>query len=160
MVRRPRWPGWRRAFRELIGSSSSNRNLATALALGALVAPTPVLGLHTWMAIGLALACRVNPLAAFAGSNIANPLTMAPLVWLDIVIGARLLGRSAPSWPGREGLWQKLGALYLEAWIGALALGVALAVVIYAGAAFALPRWRRGPQSGSPPSSPASGETS
>jgi uncharacterized protein (DUF2062 family) len=159
MVRRPRWPGWRRAWQELIGSNASNRQLAAAMALGALVAPTPVLGLHTWMAIGLALLCRLNPLAAFVGSNLSNPLTVAPLVWLDILIGARLLGRHAPSWPGREHVWGQLASLYLEAWIGSLALGAALALLVYVAAALALPRLRRA-QSGSSPSSPGSGETS
>ncbi len=159
MVQRPRWPGWRKAFRELIGSDCSNRNLAAALALGALVAPSPVLGLHTWMAVGLALLARVNPLAAFAGSNLSNPVTFLPLVWLDMQVGARLLGRGAPGWPGRERVWEQLGSLYLQAWVGAVALGIVLAALVYGGAALALPRLRRS-HSGSDPSSPTSGETS
>ncbi len=160
MRKSPPWPGWRAALRALAGGGSSNRELALALALGALVAPTPVLGLHTWMAVGLALLLRVNRLAAFAGSNLANPVTMAPLVWADIEIGARLLGRDAPDWPGRGEVWSRLGRLYVEAWVGSLALGLALAALTWTLARLLLPRLRREPQSGSPPSSPGSGEIS
>ena len=159
MRRPPRWPGWRVAWRSLAGADTSDRNLALAFALGALVAPSPVLGLHTWMAIGLAFLCRVNRLAAFAGSNLANPLTMAPLVWLDLEIGARLLGRPAPAWPGRADLWRTLGRLYVEAWVGALATGITFALITYALARLLLPRWRRRAQSGAI-SSPDKGEIS
>ncbi len=139
MSKRPAWPGWRAALRELAGSGHSPGRLAAALALGAAIAPTPVLGLHTWMAIGLALPLRLNPLAAFAGSNLANPLTMAPLVWIDVQVGARLLGRPPPPWPG--GLdWAWLGQRYLEAWVGALGVGAVLAAAVYA---VALPLLRR-----------------
>lgn len=160
MRRPPRWPGWRAAWRDLAGSGGSDRELALAFALGALVAPTPVLGLHTWMAIGLAFLFRVNRLAAFAGSNLANPLTMAPLVWLDIEIGARLLGRDAPAWPGRDEVWARLGRLYLEAWVGSLALGAALALLTWLAARSLLPRWRARRQSASAASPPVSGERS
>ncbi len=160
MPRPPRWPGWRAAWRTLAGGDHSNRNLAAALALGVLVAPTPVLGLHTWMAIGLAFAFRVNRLAAFVGSNVANPLTMVPLVWLDIELGARLLGRPAPAWPGRTEVWAQLGRLYLEAWVGALVVGAAGAVATYVLARLLLPGWRRRAQSAAVASSPVSGDDS
>lgn len=153
MTRRVRWPGWRQAWRELAGTDLSVPNLSAALAVGALVAPTPVLGLHTWMAVGLALLLRLNRLAAFAGSNLANPLTMAPLVWLDVQIGARLLGRPVPPWPGRERLWSWLGELYLEAWLGALVLGPLLAGLTWIAARLLLPRWRRAHPSPPSPSS-------
>jgi uncharacterized protein (DUF2062 family) len=113
--------------------------------LGALIAPTPVLGLHTWMALGLAWLLRVNPLAAFVGSNIANPLTMLPLVWLDVQVGAHLLGRDAPSWPGRDLVWQRLGNLYLEAWVGALVIGPILMIASYGLTEALLKRARRRP---------------
>lgn len=160
MPRPPRWPGWRAAWRTLAGGDHSNPNLAAALALGVLVAPTPVLGLHTWMAIGLAFAFRVNRLAAFVGSNVANPLTMVPLVWLDIELGARLLGRPAPAWPGRTEVWAQLGRLYLEAWVGALVVGAAGAVATYVLARLLLPGWRRRAQSAAVASSPVSGDDS
>ncbi len=160
MPRPPRWPGWRAAWNALAGGDCSNRNLAAALALGVLVAPTPVLGLHTWMAIGLAFLFRVNRLAAFVGSNVANPLTMLPLVWIDIELGARLLGRPAPAWPGRAGVWAQLGQLYLEAWVGALVLGAAGAATTYALARLLLPGRRRPAQSADVASSTDNGDAS
>ncbi len=142
MGERLHWPGWKEACKSLAGSDLSTRNLAAAVALGALVAPTPVLGLHTWMAIGLAFLFRVNRLAAFVGSNLANPLTMAPIVWADIQLGAFLLGRPAPDWrPGKLD-WQWVGDRYLEAWVGALLLGSLLALLSYALATRLLERVR------------------
>jgi uncharacterized protein (DUF2062 family) len=143
MASKMHWPGWQTALKTLAGSDLSTRNLATAVALGALVAPTPVLGLHTWMAIGLAFLFRVNRLAAFIGSNIANPLTMAPLVWADIQIGARLLGRPGPTWKPDDFNWEWVRGLYLEAWAGALVLGMALALLAGGITTLVLNRTRR-----------------
>jgi uncharacterized protein (DUF2062 family) len=128
---RPRWPGWRATWRLLVGTSDSPHRLALAVALGALVAPTPVLGLHTWMAVGLAFLLRVNRLAAFLGSNLANPVTMAPIVWLDVRVGAVLSGREGPLWRPGELDWEMVRDLYLEAWLGAAVLGPLLALVSY-----------------------------
>ena len=136
MSPRPRWPGWREAWRRLVGSDHSPGNLALAVGLGALVAPTPVLGLHTWMAIGLAFVFRVNRLAAFLGSNIANPLTMAPIVWLDVTIGSAGLGRDGPPWQPRELDWELVRRVWTDAWVGAAVLGPALMAVSYV-----LTRW-------------------
>ncbi len=144
MRERLRWPGWKPALKMLAGSDLSTRNLAVAVALGALVAPTPVLGLHTWMAIGLAFVFRVNRLAAFIGSNLANPFTMAPIVWLDIQLGAFLLGRPPPAWTPDRLDWSWVGERYLEAWIGALLLGLVLATISF-GAATVLLNRRRAP---------------
>jgi len=138
-----RWPGWKAALKMLAGSDTSTRNLASALALGAFVAPTPVLGLHTWMAIGLAFLFRVNRLAAFVGSNIANPLTMAPIVWLDITLGNFLLGRPPLDWTPQQLDWQWVKERYLEAWLGALVLGSFLALCMYPLASFLLTRLRK-----------------
>jgi uncharacterized protein (DUF2062 family) len=138
-----RWPGWKAALKMLAGSDTSTRNLASALALGAFVAPSPVLGLHTWMAIGLAFLFRVNRLAAFVGSNIANPLTMAPIVWLDIKVGNFLLGKPSLDWTPDHLDWQWVKERYLEAWLGAVVIGLALAVCMYPLATFLLNRIRR-----------------
>jgi uncharacterized protein (DUF2062 family) len=160
-LNKPKWPGWRRAVRTLAGSDHSTGSLAKAVALGALVAPTPVFGLHTWMAIGLAFLFRVHRLAAFLGSNIANPLTMPFIVWVDVLVGARVLGYPAPRWPGREALWRELGNLYAQAWVGSLVLGPLLMGAAYVGTAWLLGRVRRRPaQTESPGASPGSGEES
>ena len=95
------------------------------------------------MAVGLAFLCRVNRLAAFLGSNIANPLTMAPIVWLDIVVGAFALRRPVPSWPGRDLDWEWVWKLYTEAWVGALILGPLFMAASYFLAAWLLRKARR-----------------
>ena len=72
---------YRRAQR-LRGSVDS---LALGAALGAAIATTPTMPLHTFITIGLALLLRINVVAAIlAGTLISNPLPIVPqyyLVW-------------------------------------------------------------------------------
>ncbi len=60
-------------------------SLALGAALGAAVATTPTMPLHTFITIAVALALRVNVFTALlAGTIISNPLTIIPqyfLVW-------------------------------------------------------------------------------
>ncbi|MCI5122050.1 MAG: DUF2062 domain-containing protein [Candidatus Electrothrix sp. AUS4] len=85
-------------FIRLQGSPSS---LALGSALGASIAVTPTLPLHTLCIVGVTLLLRVNTLAALlAGTVVSNPLTFAAQYYLSWKIGSILL-------PGRLD-WQQL----------------------------------------------------
>ncbi|MCI5123527.1 MAG: DUF2062 domain-containing protein [Candidatus Electrothrix sp. AR5] len=85
-------------FIRLQGSPSS---LAIGSALGASIAVTPTLPLHTICIIGVTLLLRVNTLAALlAGTIVSNPLTFAGQYYLSWKIGSILL-------PGRLD-WEQL----------------------------------------------------
>ncbi|WP_446011996.1 DUF2062 domain-containing protein [Candidatus Electrothrix sp.] len=76
-------------FIRLQGSPSS---LAMGSALGASIAITPTLPLHTICIITVTLLLRVNTLAALlAGTIISNPLTFAAQYYLSWKIGSILL---------------------------------------------------------------------
>ncbi len=76
-------------FLRLQGSPSS---LAIGSALGASIAVTPTLPLHTICIISVTLLFRVNTLAALmAGTIISNPLTFAAQYYLSWKIGSILL---------------------------------------------------------------------
>lgn len=119
------------ALRNLAGSDLSNHNLALALALGVFIAPTPIVGIHTWMALGLAFLFRVNRVAAFVGSNASNPLSLIPLTVLDIEIGCWLVGRSEPVWLENGFQLEYIWEYYGEAWLGSLLVGGVLAGLTY-----------------------------
>ncbi len=76
-------------FRRLQGSPSS---LATGAAIGAAVAVTPTLPLHTVIIVSLTLLLRVSTVAAIiAGTIVSNPLTFVPQYYLAWKIGNFLL---------------------------------------------------------------------
>jgi uncharacterized protein (DUF2062 family) len=154
---------WRRrlrdAWRAAVGPTRDPRAVARGVAAGLLVAPTPVLGLHTWMALGLATALRANRAAALLASNLSNPVTFLPLALLDVRLGTWLLGRPLPALAADEISRARLGEALLAAWLGAVALGVALAAVGYP-AALAAARRRLAAAGGDQPPSSPSGERS
>jgi hypothetical protein len=65
--------------------------MARGFAAGLFVAFSPLLGLHTAMAFGLAFLVRGNRLASLAASWGCNPLTMIPILLLDYRFGCLLL---------------------------------------------------------------------
>ncbi len=91
-------------FLRLQGSPSS---LALGSALGASIAVTPTLPLHTICIVGVTLLLRVNTLAALlVGTIVSNPLTFAGQYYLSWKIGSILL-------PGRLDWEQLHGILVL-----------------------------------------------
>jgi len=96
--------------------------------LGALVGATPILGVHTWLSAVLAGTLRLPPAAAVLGSNLSNPLTFIPLTLLEIRCGSWMLGRNLPPLSG-EWTWKTLAPYLGAAWVGAIPVGLALAVL-------------------------------
>jgi uncharacterized protein (DUF2062 family) len=68
---RIRWL-WDRARNE----RASPKQIGWAVGLGAFVGCTPPIGLHGWMAVGLATVLRLNRLFCFIGSRVGNWLMM------------------------------------------------------------------------------------
>ena len=119
-------------LRSLLTEESSPGRLALAFGLGALVGPTPTVGLHTVMAIGLAWIFRLNKVVAVVGSNVANPWTMAFFLYLDVKAGAWLLGRELPPFPSDmtlEQTWQWIEPRIVPAFVGYIPVGIITALV-------------------------------
>lgn len=77
-----KWQTWHNAFREVLRAGSSNSELSTAIALGSFVGLTPLLGLHSVLAIYFARRLHLNAPAALLGTQV----TVAPLVPVWIVV--------------------------------------------------------------------------
>ncbi|HEY3822824.1 MAG TPA: DUF2062 domain-containing protein [Polyangiaceae bacterium] len=154
---------WRRARRE----HSTPREVGWSVAVGVFCGCSPFVGLHMWMALGLATVFRLNRLWAFLGSRISSNVLLAWLAFSEIELAHRL----------RTGAWMALAPsdVLVEGWqlfgdwlFGSLLVGATLAallgLLVYALAR----RWRRDapavtprtpaeplpPSSGSPPSAP------
>jgi len=153
---------WERAKRE----HSTPREVGWSVAIGVFCGCTPFIGLHMWMALGLATVFRLNRLWAFVGSRVSSNVVFAWLAFSEVEVAHRL----------RTGAWEQLAPedvlsqsrQLLGDWLlGSILVGGALAAVLGLLAYRAARGWRRRhplkpqppdaappPSSGSRPSAP------
>ena len=119
----------------------SPARVAAAFGIGVFLAFSPLLGLHTALALALALPFRLNKVAILIGAWINNPWTIAPIYSAGTLVGCALLG-VAPVIP--KGVdWSLKGRAFYSAlatsleplvWpfvIGNLVLGVVAGLVAF-----------------------------
>lgn len=138
--------GLRRLGQALLHTGDSPERTAVAFATGVLIGFSPLLGLHTLLAILVALLFRLNRLAVLMGAYVNLPWFMAPYYGAVTMAGAWLLGQAAPpdlaarldvlmglpSWRAQlEGL-----ATVLRPFFGAYALGSSLGCTLLAAVAY------------------------
>lgn len=128
----------RRVVVRAIEESSSPRQLAASIALGALTGSSPLLGLHTVVALGGASLLRLNRLAAFVGTNVSFGPMMPLIAWAEYTVGSKLLGVSPPV--STDPLAAARGSLFAW-WLGFAIVGPLIACVA-GGTAWALARAR------------------
>lgn len=87
----------RRTGQVLLHVEDSPTRVALAFGVGVFIAFFPILGLHTALAIGIALAFRLNKVAILAGAWINNPWTLAPMYTAGTLLGCFGLGVSPAS---------------------------------------------------------------
>ncbi|MGH9317569.1 MAG: DUF2062 domain-containing protein [Thermoanaerobaculia bacterium] len=94
---------WRRRFRvlvlDLLGREESPERVAAAIALGIGIGFSPLIGLHIWIALGLALLFRLNTIDAALGSLVGNFWTWPPVFHFGYRLGRLLLGSPHRSMP-------------------------------------------------------------
>lgn len=87
-IRKFKKKSFRRFFKEdILGSEDSPMKIAWSIALGLFIGLSPLWGLHSFLAIFLAVAFRLNKLIAFGFSNISIPPMIPILVVLSLKIG-------------------------------------------------------------------------
>jgi uncharacterized protein (DUF2062 family) len=77
---------WERAKNE----HSTPSEIGWSVAFGALAGCTPLIGLHMWIAMGLATLFRKNRLWAFLGSRLSTSPVLACIVFFEIEIAHRI----------------------------------------------------------------------
>ena len=129
----------RRTIRELlrkaIKSNDSPNKIALGLALGVLMAFSPLAGTQTISCLGLAFVFKANKFSALAGSFFNNPFTMPIIYFLELKLGVAILGYSLelPSdiindIPGLMALGSEV---MLSLTVGFFILGTIVAVIAY-----------------------------
>lgn len=84
----------RRAVDALLQLQDTPHRIALAFGIGIWIAFSPLLGLHTVMALGTAFAFRLSRAALLFGAYVNNPWTIAPLYLAGTALGCALLGVS------------------------------------------------------------------
>jgi len=143
----------RRTGQILVHVEDSPSRVALAFALGVFIAFFPILGIHTGMAIVIAVAFRLNKVAILAGAWINNPWTLAPMYTAGTLLGCFVLGVSPASLGGIDwalhgrafyaSLAAGLRPLVVPFVVGNLALGAAAALGSFLALRFLLARRRR-----------------
>jgi uncharacterized protein (DUF2062 family) len=93
--RRPPTGSWlRRAVDQLLQLADTPHRIALAFGIGVWLAFSPLLGLHTVLALLIAYLFRLNRAAMLVGVYVNNPWTLVPLFTAGTVLGCEILGVS------------------------------------------------------------------
>ena len=84
--------GWRRALEALFKVHDTPHRTALAFGIGLWLAFSPLLGLHTVLALAIAFTFRLSRVAMLLGVYDNNPWTLAPMYLAGTSLGCVLLG--------------------------------------------------------------------
>lgn len=105
--------GWlRRTGQVLLHVDQSPTRVAAAFGLGVFIAFFPLLGIHTVVALLLAVALRLSKVAILVGAWINNPWTIAPMLTAGTMLGCLVLGVSPASLGAVD--WSLRGRAFYE----------------------------------------------
>jgi len=133
---------WRRAslrqnlrtvWRRLRGGEFSPTRFALSLAVGFFIGSLPLYGLHLPLCMAVCLPLRLDVLVAYVAAHVSNPLLAPLLLVLEVNVGSWLLvGRHAVFDVARA-RETGVSGFVVQAAVGAVVVGAALAVVGAAG---------------------------
>ena len=135
-----------RFFKRLLALDDTPERIAFAFAFGVFLAFSPLLGLHTLLALTCAFLFGLNRFALLVGVFVNNPWTLVPIYAAGNYLGGLLVGFpdfSLPSWEkiGHLDFWWQVfdqWRLLLPMMVGSTVLSVLAAVISYPIALFAL----------------------
>ncbi len=84
--------------------------VAAAFGIGVFLAFFPLVGIHTPLALGLAVLLRLNKVAILLGAWINNPWTIAPMYGAGTLLGCWLMGIAPATGPVID--WKLSGAAF------------------------------------------------
>ena len=145
----------RRAFQVLFHVEDSPHRIALSFGLGVFIGFSPLLGLHTAMALLIAFAFRLSRGAIIVGIYVNNPWTIAPMYMAGTVLGCYLLGVSTEDlthlrfdqhgWAFYKSLADQLRPYLWPFVVGNTLLGALFALLAYLILRRVLERRRRAP---------------
>ncbi len=82
----------RRTLQMLAHLEDTPHRIAVAFGIGVFIAFSPLLGIHTAIALGIAFAFRLSRVAILIGAYVNNPWTVVPMFMGGTLLGCALLG--------------------------------------------------------------------
>lgn len=87
-------------FLRMLALEESSEKLAMAFSFGVFLTLTPLIGLHTPLALGLAFVFGLNRIAVVLGLLLNNPWTLVPYYSFSAYLGGHLIGfPDGPAFP-------------------------------------------------------------
>lgn len=68
--------------------------IALTFSIGLFIGMSPLIGLHTLIALTIAIIFRLNKLVILIATYLTNPWTIVPIYTFSTIIGAKILNRS------------------------------------------------------------------
>jgi uncharacterized protein (DUF2062 family) len=147
------WEKLKTLWRLALSERATPPEIGWAVALGAFVGCTPLIGIRPWLALGLATLLKKNRLFAYLASHTSFWLFVPFITIAEVQVSHRL---RTGSWViiDREHILSQAGTLLLDWWLGTIPVGGGIALVMgFAAYAWALkrkPTESPRPSSGSP----------
>ncbi len=127
-------------LRRAVSEASSPPLLAASVAVGVLVGSSPLIGLHTAVALAASSALRLNRLGAFIGSNVSFGPLVAVIAWAEVRLGCGVLDVTPLASADRLTFARDHLAAW---WLGYALIGPALAAVAAVAIWIGATAWRR-----------------
>ena len=108
----------RRTLHLLLQLSDTPHRIALSFAIGVWIAFSPLLGIHTGLALAIAYLFRLSRASILIGAYVNNPWTIAPMYTAGTVLGSYMLGIST------EGLSEIDWSLHGHAFYAAMLQGL------------------------------------
>jgi len=124
-------PDFKKRLQAVLSLDSHPGHIAAGFAVGVFISITPLLGVHTFLAIAVAIVFKLNKLAAITGSLINTPLTILPLLLMNYRLGEIVLGQHPRAVSFETFDWHQLQEYAEALLIGCSITGLAAALLSY-----------------------------
>jgi len=118
-------------FKTILTLDNHPAHIAAGFAVGVFISFTPFFGLHTPLAIAIALIFRLNKLTCISGAWINTPLTVVPALAFSYKLGRFLRGKPVNELALRGLEWQHLKPYAKSLLLGCSIIGFVAAVAAY-----------------------------
>jgi uncharacterized protein (DUF2062 family) len=142
-------------IRAILQLDDTAHSIALGTAIGFFIAWTPTVGIHMILVVAVAVLLRANKVAGLIAVYLSNPITVAPMYYLDYWLGAQVLHNKFTfaemqalldyhGWDGfKRALWTLCVELAGPMWLGGLVLAIGHAIPGYYITRWAVERYRR-----------------
>jgi uncharacterized protein (DUF2062 family) len=122
---------WKKRFKTFLSQDGHPGQIAAGLAVGVFIGCTPLYGLQTLTALGVAFLFRLNKPSCIVGLWIQNPFTLVPLIGISYKLGCLTLGLPVAALSLKTVDWRLLGNCAEPFLLGSVVTGLIAAVPAY-----------------------------